>query len=85
MHSWELATQILPAGGHRAYWKADVPERLQLHCDGDGVRRFDASEDNPPGFGFRFLEYVCRDCGKSKKTYALMMGLKRDGGELPRS
>ena len=78
-----LATQILPAGGHRAYWKADTPERLQLHCDvDDGVRRFSSETSNRPGFGFRFLEYVCRDCGKSKKTYALMTGLKRDGGEL---
>ena len=77
-----IATEISPAGGRRAYWKADAPERLQLHCDvDDGVRRFDASEENLPGFGFRFLEYVCRDCGESKKTYALVTELKRDGGE----
>ena len=36
------------------------------------VRRFDVSENNWLGLGFRFLEYVCRDCGESEKTYALV-------------
>ena len=77
-----IATDISPVGGRRTYWKADAPERLQLHCDvDDGVRRFDASEENRPGFGFRFLEYVCRDCGESKKTYALKMVLQRVGDD----
>ena len=76
-----LATEYFPAGGLGAYWQAtDAPKRLHLHCDvDDGVRRFDASEENRPSFGFRFLEYACRDCGESKKTYALVTGLKRDG------
>ena len=77
-----IATDISPVGARRTYWKADAPERLQLHCDvDDGVRRFDASEENRPGFGFRFLEYVCRDCGESKKTYALKMVLQRVGDD----
>ena len=59
-----------------------APELLQLHCDvDDGVRRFDASEENSPGRGFRFLEYACRDCGESTKTYALLTELKRGAGE----
>ena len=36
----------------------------------------DASESNDPGLGFRLLAYSCRDCGKSKKTYALLTVLK---------
>ena len=43
----------------------------------DGVRRFDAVHSNSPGIGFRFLTYVCRDCGKSRKTYALLTRLIR--------
>ena len=58
--------------------KEVAPARLELHCDvDDGVRRFDASKDNRPGRGFQFLEYVCRDCGESKKTYALVTEPKR--------
>ena len=58
-----------------------APKRLELHCAvDDGVRRFDASEKNTPGRGFQFLEYVCRDCGESKKTYALVTELKSVGG-----
>lgn len=60
------------------HWIVGVaPKRLRLHCDkDDGVRRFDASESNDPGLGFRLLAYSCRDCGKSKKTYALLTVLK---------
>ena len=58
-----------------------APKRLELHCAvDDGVRRFDASVKNRPGRGFQFLEYVCRDCGESKKTYALVTELKSVGG-----
>ena len=79
-----LATEYTPVGSPRAGWQAKAaPKRLRLHCDvDDGVRRFDASEENHSGLGFRFLEYVCRDCGESKKTYALVTKLKRDGGEF---
>ena len=59
-------------------WKVRrvAPKLLQLHCDvDDGVRRFDASEENSPGQGFQFLTYVCRDCGRSNKTYALVTEL----------
>ena len=77
-----LATEISLAGGHRAYWKADAPERLQLHCDvDDGVRRFDASKQNSLDHDFQFLKYVCRDCGVYTKTYALKMVLQRFGGD----
>ena len=66
------------------YWQivSSVPRRLELHCDvDDGVRRFDASKKNGLARGFQFLEYVCRDCGVYKKTYALMMVLQRAGGD----
>lgn len=56
-----------------------VPKRLQLHCDvDDGVRRFElvASASNNLAIGFRFLAYSCRDCGESRKTYALVTELK---------
>ena len=65
------------------HWTVDnvAPHLLQLHCDvDDGIRRFDASEENSPGHGFRFLEYVCRDCCQSKKTYALVTEAKRVAG-----
>ena len=77
-----LATKHLKgAPGARAYyWDVTVaPERLQIHCDADdGVRRFDA-RGNDPGSGFRFLDYVCRDCGVSRKTYALLTVIKDIG------
>ena len=58
------------------------PKRLQIHCDiDDGVRRFDTLTRNGFGRGYRFLNYVCRDCGESKKTYALLTVLKDVGGE----
>ena len=56
--------------------------RLELHCDvDDGVRRFDASNENSLGNNFQFLTYVCRDCGVYEKTYALKMVLQRVGGD----
>ena len=58
------------------------PRRLELHCDvDDGVRRFDASDENSLGRGYRFLEYVCRDCGEYSKTYALLTKLDSIGGD----
>ena len=75
-----LATQRHFPVAPRVRWIVDVaPERLQLHCDvDDGVRRFgfDTYASNRPGLGFRFLEYSCRDCGESTKTYALVTELK---------
>ena len=77
-----LATKHLKGSpGVRAYyWDVTVaPKRLQIHCDADdGVRRFDAL-GNDPGSGFRFLDYVCRDCGVSRKTYALLTVIKHIG------
>ncbi len=67
---------------HGTWDVSAVPKRLQIHCDvDDGVRRFDASKQNSLGRGFRFLKYVCRDCGESKKTYALLMVLEDVGFE----
>ena len=58
------------------------PRRLELHCDvDDGVRRFEASDENSLGNSFHFLTYVCRDCGVYEKTYALKMVLQRVGGD----
>ena len=76
--------QLSRAFGSSKYWEvvSSGPRRLELHCDeDDGVRRFDASKRNRLARGFQFLEYVCRDCGVYKKTYALMMVLQRVGGD----
>ena len=57
------------------YWavKEIAPNVLMLHCDlDDGVRRFDALKENSPGRGYKLLKYVCKDCGESRKTYALL-------------
>ncbi len=65
-----------------------VPKRLQLHCHvDDGVRRFelDTSSISNLGVGFRFLEYSCRDCGESTKTYALVTELKPVNAESRQS
>ena len=59
-----------------------APKILMLHCDlDDGVRRFQASQHNDPGWDFKFLEYVCKDCGQFKKTYALLTVPARDDGK----
>ena len=75
-----LATHQYSQGVPSGRWSVSVaPKRLQLHCDvDDGVRRFgfDTHASNRPGLGFRFLEYSCRDCGESTKTYALVTELK---------
>ena len=76
-----LATEYTP--GPYLEVKKVAPARLELHCDvDDGVRRFDASKENRPGRGFQFLKYVCRDCGESTKTYALVTVPKRVVGEI---
>ena len=74
-----LATEDL----RRSTWEVSAsPKRLQLHCNvDDGVRRFDASRLNRFHRDFLFLTYVCRDCGESVKTYALLTVLKDVGGE----
>ena len=72
------------APGGSKHWEmmGSDPKRLELHCEGDdGVRRFDAARRNSLDRGFRFLEYVCRDCGVCKKTYALMAVLQKVGGD----
>ena len=57
------------------------PSHLDLHCDvDDGVRRFSAAENNSFDSGYKFLEYVCKDCGKFGKTYALLTILPYIGG-----
>ena len=85
----QLHSSGFPGGGlpskSRSYWtvRTVAPKRLELHCDvDDGVRRFDAVKENSPGRGFKFLKYVCRDCGESRKTYALLTVLQqRHGGD----
>ena len=71
-------------GGSSSHWVvvSSSPMLLELHCDvDDGVRRFDASDENFLGNGnsFQFLTYVCRDCGVYEKTYALKMVVGGDG------
>ena len=73
---------LIPNPG--TYWRvmAVAPAILELHCDvDDGFRRFYASKKNAPGPRFRFLEYVCRDCGEFQKTYALLTDWKHGNGE----
>ena len=73
------------SGGGSMRWVvvSSGPMRLELHCDvDDGVRRFDASDENSLGGNrFQFLTYVCRDCCVYEKTYALKMVLQRVGGD----
>ena len=75
-----LATEPYFQGNAGGNWSVDVvPKWLRLHCDvDDGVRRFriDPATGNSLGRGFRFLAYVCKDCGKSTKTYALVTELR---------
>ena len=71
--------------GATRYWEivdSSSPSRLDLHCNvDDGARRFSASESNSLDRGYRFLEYVCRDCGEYSKTYALLTKLDYTGGD----
>ena len=81
-----LAKEHLPptSGGGSRWWVvvSSGPRRLELHCDvDDGVRRFEASDENSLDNSFQFLTYVCRDCGVYEKTYALKMVLQRVGGD----
>ena len=51
-----------------------APELLELHCDEDGgVRRFRMQPRVTLDIGFRFLSYVCKDCGEFEKTYAMQV------------
>ena len=83
-----LAKEHIPREfGAFRYWAMvdDGPSYLDLHCDvDDGVRRFSASESNNSlNRGYAFLEYVCKDCGESKKTYALLTVLCTRSGDDP--
>lgn len=62
-------------GGPVFHWAVNPPpELIHLHCEvDDGVRRFslDRSASSAFDFGFCFVEYRCRDCGRVTKTYAI--------------
>ena len=71
-------------GSMRWYVRPDAPQRLELHCEvDDDIRRFEGLDENRLGAGFRFLEYVCRDCGEFKKTYSLLTVLKSEDSDKP--
>ncbi len=72
-----------------------TPE-LQLHCDSEicnGVRVFQCHEERyvSTGWEFEFMTYLCKNCGKTQRTFALAVlpdGTKNTGrviklGEVP--
>ena len=65
--------------GRVFHWGVNPPpELIHLHCKADdGIRRFalDKSANSAFDFGFRFVEYRCRDCGQVTKTYAIVTEL----------
>lgn len=70
-------------------WHMQVPA-IQLHCDNEacqGVRYFEPKDTEylrPTERKEHFLNFVCRNCKKSKKTYAFWSRLSEDEvtGEL---
>lgn len=56
-------------------WSVARP-RLQLHCGIDGgFRGFDWI-GNDAGTGYKFLTYKCRDCGRTVKTFSVLIAVK---------
>jgi hypothetical protein len=51
--------------------------RIQLHCGVDGgLRWFDCSNGEvtvSDSWEYKFITYVCRDCGRQTKTYAVVI------------
>ena len=73
------------ASGERQYWVVNAPD-IQLHCGTEkccGVRTFECSDSDdsriyshnfPPGDFF--FTYICRNCTKGFKTFALRVHRK---------
>jgi hypothetical protein len=62
--------------GNPGYRWGIFSPRIQLYCDNDdGVRWFDPEESSffCAEYETRFLLYTCRDCGRSRKTFALIL------------
>lgn len=62
-------------GALTSYARLLLPE-IKLHCDGqtcDGPRQFKCEESTTlsEGRNFVFLNYVCKNCDKTIKTFAL--------------
>jgi hypothetical protein len=64
------------------HWLVGRP-RLKLHCDIDGgPRGFDFIGDGK-AVGYQFLTYQCRDCGRTMKTFSVLISYKdRDQGVM---
>lgn len=83
-----LGRKCVSPGG-AVSWHMQVPE-IQLHCDNsacEGLRYFEPSQTQylrPKETGEHFLTFVCRNCKRSRKTYAFWSRLGEDGvnGEL---
>lgn len=90
----QLADHTRTQFGDRYKLKAPM---LELHCETsqcNGVRFFEAKTEMRLSLGERelsFVHYMCRNCGKSFKTFALESSLNADGvsgslykfGEVP--
>jgi hypothetical protein len=58
--------------------------RLLLHCSKDGGERGFDCNVSTVGAGYAFLTYTCRDCGVTRKTFAVLTVVKvhKDPGDL---
>ena len=80
------------------WWELPCP-RIQLHCGVDGgTRWFQCTRSEISGLqagqNYEYIDYTCRDCGGSPKTYSVVVVLPAEGpgqedaratkfGELP--
>lgn len=69
---------------HGSSWTLALPT-IQLHCESPdcaGLRFFTPLSEpraDPGKVTSHFVTYVCRNCGKSPKTYAFRAGLAKNG------
>jgi hypothetical protein len=78
-----LAANKWSSGMHQGHWYQELPSaRIQIHCSVDGgVRGFDCKTDYLVLRSLRdyfFLQYQCRDCGRSRKTFAVLVDRKSE-------
>jgi hypothetical protein len=71
----DVAGLVRAVGGTGSSLRLQTPE-IELHCDNEicnGVRRFQCKEDHYiyGSVDFKFVTYVCKNCGESQKTFAL--------------
>ncbi len=67
------------------WWELPCP-RIQLHCQVDeGMRWFECSRAEISGLhegpNYEYIDYACRDCGRSQKTYSVVIVLPADEAE----